>query len=501
MKASSPTLIIGSGFSGSSVASKLDPGSYAIIDRGESIDLVQTRRKFEAMQNDNINRHFNLIRNSYKSKHTFNVPDTLSPQCRSEYILIGDGCSNHWGGLSFRLTPEVFNRHGTNHDWPFSYASIVPYYREAEQLLNIAYDARDPYRRNGTATIAGCDYWHMLMQPHFPDAYVGAQAHNLNLDATNDQGACGGAGDCELCPLDAKARPATIFANRNVQYDTLCREIVFENDRAIYAKCYSPKKGEFNYYFDRVVIAAHGVESAKLLWRSDLPKEVPHHNIGRFYQDHAVAEIYGVLRNPIKYWHLNTASQIVIPELSGELEGVEYITLGIIAPPYDLAYQAALHIDELATGRAKNSMERVAHVMGFYILLDIPPEWDIRLRYQDNNARLDFEEYSAHIEVYERIMKVIRRRMEQCGIQLLRDADLLHYRQSFGTHHLVGTLNSSKGKNGVVTSDFLIKGTTNCYVAGTALFPRCGGRNPTLTATALGLKLGELLARTSQRGN
>lgn len=495
MKLFSHTLIIGSGFSGSSVASKLSPDSYMIIDRGEAIDLAQVRSNFEAMQNNDSDRHHKMIRESYRSKHGFNTPDVLHEQCWSEYILIGDGCSNHWGGLSFRLSPEVFNRHGTNHDWPFSYDSIVPYYRSAEKLLNIAYDSKDPYQRNGTAKIAGCEYWHTLLQPYFPQAYVGAQAHNLNADSTNNQGYCGGAGDCELCPLDAKARPAPIFTNRNIMYDTLCREIVFENDRAVYAKCYSPKRGEFNYYFDRVVIAAHGVESAKLLWRSSLPKQVPHENIGRFYQDHSVAQMYALIRDPVKYRYLNTHSQIVIPELSGELDGVEYTTLGLMSPPYDVAHKAALDMDALASGKAKTSMERVASVMGFYILLDIPPEWDLRLHYKDDKCRLDFVEYVSHIDVYERIMKVIRRRMEQCGLELLRAADLPHYRHAFGTHHLVGTLNMSNGDNGVVSKDFCLKGTANCYVAGTSLFPRCGGRNPTLTATALGLKLGETLAQ------
>jgi len=62
------------------------------------------------------------------------------------------------------------------------------------------------------------------------------------------------------------------------------------------------------------------------------------------------------------------------------------------------------------------------------------------------------------------------------------------------THHDAGTMRMGDTIADAVTNDFgRIHDTTNCYVAGPALFPTTGSPNPMLTGVALGRRTGDLL--------
>jgi choline dehydrogenase-like flavoprotein len=62
------------------------------------------------------------------------------------------------------------------------------------------------------------------------------------------------------------------------------------------------------------------------------------------------------------------------------------------------------------------------------------------------------------------------------------------------THHDAGTMRMGDNVGDAVTNDFgRIHDTTNCYVAGPALFPTVGSPNPMLTGVALGRRTADLL--------
>jgi choline dehydrogenase-like flavoprotein len=65
------------------------------------------------------------------------------------------------------------------------------------------------------------------------------------------------------------------------------------------------------------------------------------------------------------------------------------------------------------------------------------------------------------------------------------------------THHEAGTLRMGDDVADAVTNDFgRIHDTTNCYVAGPALFPTVGSPNPMLTGVALGRRTAQLLSKS-----
>jgi hypothetical protein len=69
------------------------------------------------------------------------------------------------------------------------------------------------------------------------------------------------------------------------------------------------------------------------------------------------------------------------------------------------------------------------------------------------------------------------------------------------THHDAGTMRMGDNVADAVTNDFgRVHDTTNCYVAGPALFPAVGSPNPMLTGVALGRRTAELLNRNVLAG-
>jgi choline dehydrogenase-like flavoprotein len=66
----------------------------------------------------------------------------------------------------------------------------------------------------------------------------------------------------------------------------------------------------------------------------------------------------------------------------------------------------------------------------------------------------------------------------------------------YDIYHPAGTTRmSSDPELGVVDANLLVHGATNTFIAGSAVFPSMGAANPTFTAMALGLRLGETINR------
>lgn len=80
-------------------------------------------------------------------------------------------------------------------------------------------------------------------------------------------------------------------------------------------------------------------------------------------------------------------------------------------------------------------------------------------------------------------------------LQLLKEREdqLWSSQLSFGNHHMGTTRMADSVQNGVVDANQKVFGTTNFYIAGSSVFPTGGHVPPTLTITALTIKLAEHL--------
>lgn len=484
------TLIVGAGFAGLSVAHKLSPDRTMIIDSGMPYDPGQALRdyKFEAFReqpgllSNIVDAEALAIRRDPAGEHSL----PFSGMSVNVYAGTMGGISNWWGGYCARLTAETFNMNGLI-SWPIGLEDLSPYYEHAEQLLHVHGDPTcDHY-----SVVAPLPGWESKesIKRWFPAAHVNAQAKNVSGRALANLGVCTGNGHCALCANDAKARPATVFPMSNVIGGAKVDYVRFNGDRAVSAV--GRADGEsFEISFDRIVLAAGGVENVAVLQRSDLPQNAPLKRIGRCYQDHTAAEI--AVRFPITLPRLAVGAEAhyELPELSGYFQGIEVKTLLLTTPPSPFVLGVALGAEAAEMSDENISLE-IDKIGVLYLQMEIPPEWDLRLETRAGVASIDSFHYLENVFRLDAVTMAIAARVSELGLEVL--GVVPHHRAAFGGHHYSGTTPMSRNENAVVMPDHRLIGTSNVYINGGSVLPRCGGSGPTLSIVAMGLRLGDIL--------
>lgn len=479
-----PTLIIGSGFAGRAVASRLRPDGYLIVDRGEDRPHHEMRARYLARRSKDsppwVNSRF-----AYMSDLPWNTWHQASRRCKSEWELIAGGASNRWDGFCSKLSTATLDGQFASHRWPISAAMLRPYYATAARILNVSSATA------GDGGIKGQGYYRERLKKHFRNVELISQAKNTSQSPSTLQGACQGAGMCQICPFDAKARPATIFPNQNILCGVIVDRLLFKGNRAVGVEGRS-RQGPVHIRCEQLVIASNGLESPLLLLRSDLPSRVRRHSIGRFYQDHALCQVVAKLDGPIAYCNANMDTDLEIHDLGGTIDGIEYQVVMEITRPPDPALILAMR-PELHFSNQQSFFKDINSTVLFNISFEIPPDAGLFLR-PDSLVRpiIDDETYPKLAASYARIVNKIEHGLRSRGVVPV--GTWRTYESGYAAHHLMGTLHMGDSPIAVTGADFRVHGTDNVFVAGSAVFPRCGAAAPTLTIAALGLMLGDQLA-------
>lgn len=489
------TLIVGAGFAGLSVASQLDASATLIVDRGEPLDVSGARRhlvqdawhRAEGDLSNGVEAEARVMRSSRPGEQ---VQLPLSLMSANVYSYRQGGISNWWGGYSPRLSADCFAADGVV-AWPIGLTELDTYYRSAERALRVH---GDPTRTDCTVfgAMPGWDLWRDYLGPYFPEAHVTSEAKNLTDHGSHRQGLCTGNGHCAICGNDAKARPSNVFPDVSVFNRTMVRQILFEGNRATAALCETD--GElFGIRFRRIVLATGGLENIALLRRSRLPPTVPAERLGRYYQDHSAAELLVRMPDPVPYFQIGAECHVELPELSGTINGVEVKTLFLTVPPNDR--HLGMMIRDGSLRDLFNFPSAISRIGRIYLQMEIPPEWELRLRTRGEDAFIYSMPYFEHLPVLDNVVIEVMRRVSEKGLRI--EGVLPHHRYAFGGHHYSGTTPMSRTEEAVVGEDHLLIGADNVYINGASVIPRCGGAGPTLTIVAMGLRLGDILVGRS----
>jgi choline dehydrogenase-like flavoprotein len=190
--------------------------------------------------------------------------------------------------------------------------------------------------------------------------------------------------------------------------------------------------------------------------------------------------------------NLGADGAVEVPELSGQFGEVGVKTLMWMIAPLDHQLIELVR-DEYRTGlgllNVNNDRARVAR---FYLQMEIPPEWELELRCNSDDAYIYSLPYLKKIPILDIAVLRILGMLAERGLRVLKVFP--YYRSGFGGHHYIGTTPMSSTEGRVVSPEQLLLGTDNVYINGASVLPRCGGSGPTLSIVALGLRLGEYLA-------
>ncbi|MFG1342935.1 GMC oxidoreductase [Xanthobacter autotrophicus] len=525
------TIIIGSGVAATALAQTLleaDPSSsIVILEAGRRV-----KTKDFALWQDYL-----LTRNlPYKTCEDLPYP---APQTRGENALVGGslpvnldgarliaygGSSLHWGGWSFRLKPEDFelrSRTGKGADWPYGYEVLEPYYGAAEHYLAVSGDSSDLTVRRSR------DY----PFPHFPltreDKLLADAMDTLGIGYSampiarrglskvpSRHAPCQTTGTCKYCPFGARyvasnylddLRAWNDFPNLDVRLNAVVETIEVADRHRAASVTYIDRlsRRPETVEAERIVVAAGAIESAKLLqrsksshWPDGIGNDEGH--VGTYLVTHP----FLIFRGKRQSNTLSLQPEMDFPTLVSrhfdspqeQAKGKFVIINPVTTADIDLAAKmrqgtSREEIDAYVSGPLAMELNVMVEVFGdknngVSNLEDRRNRFDMaetKVHYVNQDWSVREDEIRAEIEAIWRAMGV----EPGAGPTVSWRAD-----------HASGTTRMSRDpSDGVVDPDLKVHGMDNLYVVSNGCFPALGAVNPTLTVTALALKLGDHLTQ------
>lgn len=250
----------------------------------------------------------------------------------STYERVGGGTTWHWVGTCLRMVPNDFrlkSKYGVGVDWPIGYNDLQSAYCRAEAEIGVSANVADQAYLGMTFPEGYSFPMHSiplsLVDGSFVSAVTGQTFDGLPLVVSptpagrNSQPyagrrVCAGNTNCTpICPIQAKY-DATVTMNKalatgkvRVMYRTVASKVTVGPDKNIngiefiqYQLGEGPKTGNGVAIGQRYVIAAHAIETPKLLLNSktpDWPKGVANSSgqVGRSLSDHPIYLAWGLM--------------------------------------------------------------------------------------------------------------------------------------------------------------------------------------------------------------
>jgi choline dehydrogenase-like flavoprotein len=211
------------------------------------------------------------------------------------------GCTNHFFGNVPRFHPSHFDRpavgRGVARQWPISYATLEPYYLQAERRLQVA--------GSSTRLLFPGQFAYPL-PPHrlspsdracqqlFGDNAVVEVPTVRPSQPVGNRPQCCASDQCHLCPIDSKGTALnTVYPSIKDRIELrsgwLVVEVHCRSGRVEAVTALDAQGRKHRIHARQFVIACNGVDSCLLLQRSpDVPKPP---SLGRHFMDHAIIQI------------------------------------------------------------------------------------------------------------------------------------------------------------------------------------------------------------------
>ncbi|HEV2547905.1 MAG TPA: GMC family oxidoreductase [Stellaceae bacterium] len=430
--------------------------------------------------------------------------------CRLRYF---GGSTNHWGGHCVRLEALDFETRDwiPYSGWPFGLEELTPYYDRAHKVIEIGGTNDDP------ALVAKALKYRLF--PFAPEKVkTTLSRYNPQRFGLRYGGELDSASNLKIClyatvtsiDLDASHRRVA-----QVTVNTLAR-----NPLSVRAK--------------RFVLATGGIENARLLLDSDKdePKGVgnTYDLVGRFFMEHIfypnsivlpakIDPAYDIYSDEYPYVdgdRLEVRCHLALPmELTRELRIPKFRTeISLSTEPAHRLFSEDFSAEDVARlfSRVTDKLGRMVRGkpwMPTCYRLDnnveqIPnPDSRISLSAERNAlgqrvARLDWRLSNLDREGIRAAHRMIAQEVGRTGFGRYRSflpehEDAILEGADGGMHHMGTTRMNDDPKQGVVDKNSKVHGLANLYIAGSSVFPCCGWSNPTLTITALALRLADHL--------
>ena len=410
------------------------------------------------------------------------------------------GTSNHWGGLCSLFQPGTFEA-GDDHGlpgWPISREQVLGSIDEAKEILDIAGKDLAQAKQQGLASPWFDRFGFALSAPtRFFEKYGSEIRQSGQIDAFFN---------ANLVDLSLSDDLARVKHLRIRNYNGVTSDV----SAALY------------------VLALGGIENARILLNANrqIPAGIGNHSgmLGRCFMESLNAPIGRFLVTDPKFWQVDAIPLVPTEALMRQNDigdGVIEFAPNISASALG-SYGGRLRVlKEFLRQTGCLSPPRVTELARRILDFDCPgdgvisslieqePNPDSRVSLTNDVDSFGLRRIQMNWQLNDRDLKTLRglaieaakemARHDRARVQLapfILDPDL-EIPVIGHSHHMGTTRMSANPRYGVVDENCRVHGIRNLYLAGSSVFPKCGGRNPTLTIVLLALRLGDFLSSRS----
>jgi choline dehydrogenase-like flavoprotein len=423
-----------------------------------------------------------------------------------DFVFGVGGSTLHWPGSTPRFQENDFrmrSAYGVMRDWPIGMDVLEPFYRRAERVLGVAGAPRGA----GGSTLPPHPFSPLdqavapFLEPYVPLP----QARPTR--AIGRRPACCGSARCELCPVDSRfsvlngLRDVLDHPGLELRTETVAARLRLSTSgrRAESVECLDSRKRAVQVRAPLVVLAGGGFENPGLLMRSGLERA----DTGRFLYDHQHWTMLFRVRRGVRMGEgssLSTGMSLVFAD--GSFRSRRSAALVSAYNP-GISMSESI-VDELVSGNDGRRLRRAAldtwrRTLPLDVLVeDIPLA---RRRVALSGARDAFGlprlsvAYGPPTDYESRAVGAVRDALER-RLAPLGVSEVVVRPGPVGGHSL-GTCRMGDDGDAVVDSDLRHLDVENLYVVGGSAFPTYSPSHPTLTLSALALRLGDRLAGTA----
>lgn len=488
--------VVGSGFAGLLTAREL-------VNRGREVLLIERggmRRHAEQLEERTIEHSAFEVDTPTAAHNHEEAEDTPYPW---DYLYAVGGSSLHWGGVAPRFLPadfELRSRYGVGVDWPIGYEELEPFYGAAERVLGVA-AGDSPYPRSARSVQPPHPYSPIdrmirpLLEPYYP------LPQSRPTRSVGGRPACCGSGRCTLCPVDSKYTCLHTIEdegllrrdNLELRSETIVARVRTAGGRVTRLECIGGDGERSTVRANTVVLAASGFENPAILLRSGLDGP----DVGRWLMDHEHRVFIIETDRPARSGEGTTiATGISYAFADGPFRS-ERASLVVYPDNRGLNMSPEL-IREVTDGRGGRRLQRhLRREFDHRLLLDtLGEELPSRERFVRLSATKDEFGLPRNLVHYppasEYLLASYRNLRDQLERRLRPLGGRVHSTYRFGGAHLLGTCRMGE-RDGVVDPNLKHHELSNLYVVGGCAFPTYTAVHPTLTASALAIRLGRHL--------
>ena len=508
-------IVIGTGAGGGTLAHRLAPSGKKILLLERGGYLPRERENWDSKEVFDRERYVTTER--WYDKHG------IAFRPHAQYFVGGN--TKVYGGVLFRLRERDFEQvehyGGVSPAWPISYSDLEPYYTQAERLYLVHGQAgEDPTEppRLGPFPYPAVSHEPRIQQLHDDLARAGHRPFHLpvglDLDETNPE-----TSRCVRCDrfdgfpclTDGKAdahvvcvRPA--LRHPNVTLLTQARVSRLEVDlagRSVNRVVVDRGGSEEVYDADIVVVSCGAVNSAALLLRSASdahPNGLANSSdvVGRNYMAHLNSAVIAISRTPNAtkfqktlglndfYWGATDAD---FPLGHIQMLGKSDRTILRAGAP------------RFAPGPARDYIAR--HSLDFWLTSEDLPRADNRVTV-DREGNVHLAKTYHNTEPHRRLLAKLKELLSRLAchqMMISRWSVLSQQIPLAGIAHNCGTVRfGTDPRHSALDINCKAHDLDNLYVVDTSFFPSSSAVNPSLTAIANALRVGDhLLERLGSR--